>query len=72
MIKCIEKMVGNVLIRPFNILLENTEDMEAVEYWEERLEHFNEPHAVAYCVTKKGKVLYSIYCNTRKKGSVFR
>ena len=72
MIKCIEIIKGEIKIRPFNLFIENTDDMEAIEFWEERLEKFNEPYAITYCKDTSGKLLYSIYCNTRKKGSMFK
>lgn len=68
----IEKTFGEVKLTKFNLFIEDTEDMEEIEYWEDRLELLNQDYTVAYRYSDKGRVLYSIFCNTSKKGSIFK
>lgn len=68
----IEKKVGDIKINSFNLFVENILDMELLEYYEDRLERLEEPYAITYRSRGDGKIVYSIYCNTRKKGSKFK
>ena len=67
----IEYQTGKVRMIQSNLLIQDVKDMEMVEFWEERLKSLNQPYVVVY--RKVGKaVLYSIFTDLRKKGSVFR
>ncbi len=68
----IEKMKGNVKLTEFTLFIEDIEDMDFLEFWEERLNNLKEEYAVAYKTTKLGKIVYSIFCNTAKRGSSFK
>lgn len=67
----VEKKVGRVNLSPINLFMTNV-DMESLEYWEDRLEKLNEPHAIVYQENSQGKIVYSIYCNIKRKGSCFK
>ena len=67
----IEYQTGKARMIQSNLLIQDVKDMEMVEFWEERLKSLNQPYVVVY--RKVGKaVLYSIFTDLRKKGSVFR
>lgn len=67
----IEYSVGKVRLTEANVLVLDVTDMEAVEYWEERLKALKQSYVIAF--RKEGeKVLYSIFADLRKKGSPFR
>lgn len=71
MIKCIEKMKGSIKLTNLNLFLEDTTDISSIEFWEDRLDKLGEPYAVTFR-TKKGKIMYSLYCNTKRVGSSFK
>jgi len=67
----VEYVRGNVKIIKKNIFLENVTDMVDLEFWEYRLEQVNQDFVVAF---KKlnNKIVYTIFCNSRSKGSKFK
>ncbi len=67
----VEYQKGNVAMVESNLLLHDTLDMQMVEFWEERLTALDQAFVVAFRRTES-KVLYSIFTDTKKKGSVFR
>lgn len=71
MTQCIEKLVGNIKLTQYNLFLSNVEDMDELEYWEDRLDKFKEPYAITYCL-KDGKISYNLYCNINRTGSAFK
>lgn len=69
----VERTFGKPInLTAFNLFIEDIDDMQELEYWEERLEKMEQDFTVAYKTIKSGKVLYSIFCNTSKKGSIFK
>lgn len=69
----VEKTFGDpVTLSSFNLFIEDIEDMQELEYWEDRLEKLGQSFTIAYKTLKSGKILYSIFCNTSKKGSIFK
>lgn len=66
----VEKQVGNVSCIKYNLLVQDIDDMQVLEDWEDRLESFGEDYTIVY-KEKKGKILYSIFCNTRTMHSAF-
>jgi hypothetical protein len=71
MIQCIEKIRGDIRICKDNLFLGSVTDMDELDFWEERLERLEEPHAITFYL-KKGKVEYNLYCNSKRKGGSFR
>lgn len=67
----IEYQIGEVDMVQSNLLLHDVRDMEAVEFWEDRLKSLKQPFTVAYRKVA-GVFLYSIFVDLRKKGSIFR
>ena len=67
----IEKATGNVKMNSFTMFLQDLDDMGEVEYWEDRLDDLGHPYVLAYREVK-GKILYTFFVNTRKKGSKFK
>ena len=68
----IERKTGDVAMVQKNLLIKDTDDMEELEYWEDRLENvLKQPFVVAFR-EKDGKIKYSIFTDLRKKGSVFK
>jgi len=69
----IERKEGEVILSKKNLLIKDTENMEEVEYWEDRLERIlKQPFAVTFKKNDKGKIVYSIYTNLRGKRSAFK
>lgn len=52
------------------IFIKDLDDMETLEYWEERLEFLEQPYMVAFR-KKKGRILYSIFTRSRGKNGNF-
>lgn len=71
MIQCIEKIQGKIKLNKENLFMSGIKDMAELEFWEERLERLQEPHAITFYL-KKGKTEYNLYCNTKRKGGGFR
>lgn len=67
----IEKATGDVKLNNFTVFIKDTDDMQAVEFWEERLEKLGQPYAIAFR-EREGRVYYSLFTNTKKAGSPFR
>lgn len=67
----VEYKTGTVRMIQSNLLLQDTKDMEMIEFWEERLKSLNQPFMVVYREVE-GAMLYSIFTDLRKKGSAFR
>jgi hypothetical protein len=67
----VERKVGRVAMTEANLLVSDITNMEAVEYWEDRLESLKQPFVIAFR-RQEGKVLYSIFADMRRKGSPFR
>lgn len=67
----IEYSTGEVALVPSNILIKDVEDMEDLEFWEDRLKKMNQPYTVVYKKVKD-KFLYAIFTDLRNKESVFR
>ena len=68
----LEYKVGNVSLIPSNILVSDIDDMELLEFWEERLQILAQPFAILYREDKDGFVKYSILTEMKKKGNPFR
>jgi len=68
----IEKKTGDVSLNRFNLFVSNITDMEALEYWEKRLDKLKQPYVVVFNKNTAGKIVYSIFSNTRKRGSQFK
>lgn len=67
----VEYKVGKVRMIHSNLLIKDSRDMEAIEFWEARLKRLNQPFMVVF--REYGDViLYSIFTDLRKKGSAFR
>jgi hypothetical protein len=69
--RTVEKMKGIVAIVPMNLFLEDIEDMEFLEYWEDRLDILGEAYAITF-KRKKGKIIYDIFVNSKRPGNVFQ
>ncbi len=67
----VEVAKGDVDLVPSNLLIKDLDDMEILEYWEERLDLLKQPYVIAYKEVK-GRVLYYIFTNLKEKGSAFR
>ena len=68
----IERATGDVALVKNNLLISDLDDMLALEEWEDRLENvLNVPFVVAFR-KREGKIVYSIFTEMRKKGSVFK
>jgi hypothetical protein len=67
----VERKVGKVAMTEANLLVSDITNMEAVEYWEDRLEAMQQAFVIAFR-KQDGQVLYSIFADLRKKGSPFR
>jgi len=67
----VEYSVGNVNMVPSNILVKDIDDMEELEFWEERLRYLKQDFTVTYR-KMKGKILYSIFTTMRLKETLFR
>ena len=67
----IEKKTGDVSLTQFNLFVHDIDDMEELEYWEDRLDYLKQAYTVAFRKIK-GKILYSIFTNTRKRGSIYK
>ena len=67
----IEKKTGKVSMNSFTLFVKNIDDMEELEFWENRLDYLKQPYIIAYRKIK-GRIFYSIFTNTRKKGSAFK
>lgn len=61
----LEYKLGAIDLSPSKLLIEDVEDMEELEYWEDRLQTLEEPFAVAYRKLD-GKIKYSIFSNFKK------
>ncbi len=69
----IERQVGNTIkMTKHNLFLEEVDDMLTIEYWEDRLEKLQQEFIIAYKTSENGKILYTIFCNTNRKGSILR
>lgn len=68
----IERQVGEVKLAKHNLFVDNIESMEDLEAWEARLENLGEPFLICFKENRKGKIVYSIFVNERRKGGVFR
>lgn len=68
----LEYKIGNVSLIPSNILVSDIDDMELLEFWEERLQRLSQPFAVLYREDKDGLVRYSILTEMKRKGNPFR
>ncbi len=71
MIQCIEKVKGNIKFNQYTLFLSDVQDMNELEYWEERLEKLEEPYAIMFYL-KKGRIRYNLYCNVHRKDGAFR
>lgn len=67
----VEYQVGKVSLNTSNLLVQDIDDMETLEFWEKRLKRMGQHFAVVYREVE-GRVLYSIFTNARKKGSIFK
>lgn len=67
----IEYQTGKVRMIQSNLLLHDTNDMQMVEFWEDRLNTLKQPFIVVFREVD-GAMLYSIFTDLRKKGSAFR
>lgn len=67
----LDKTVGKVKLTKANLFVEDTMDMNYIEYWEDRLEKFEIPYAVAFR-EESGFIFYSIFCDSRKRKRVFK
>lgn len=67
----VEYKIGNVELIENNILVQDVTDMEAIEYWENRLTNMKQDFTIVYR-EESGKVLYSVFADLRRKGSPFR
>lgn len=67
----VEYKTGTVRMIQSNLLLQDTKDMEMIEFWENRLTQLKQPFMVVYREVE-GAMLYSIFTDLRKKGSAFR
>lgn len=63
---------GEVKLSPNNILVNLTTNMQEIEFWENRLEQFDQPYVTAYTKAYGKKILYCIFTNVRSKGSAFK
>ena len=68
---CIEKTTGKVKLNSFTLFIEDSDDMEEVEYWEDRLDKLEQSYVLAYRMVD-GKAVYSFFVNTKSKGSNFK
>lgn len=67
----VEYKMGDVQMCASNVLVHDIDDMETVEYWEDRLIRLKQPFTVAYRKLN-GMIVYSIFTDLRKKVSVFK
>lgn len=62
---------GKVAMTKDNMLIKDEDDMENVEFWEDRLTQLKQAYVVAFR-EKEGRVLYSIFTKMRGKGCLFK
>jgi hypothetical protein len=67
----VEYKTGKIALNSANLLVKDVTDMEALEFWEDRLKELGEPFVVVYKKIK-GKIRYSIYTQLKKKGGAFK
>lgn len=67
----VEYRSGKVSLTSTNLLIKDVTDMEALEFWEERLRNLGQPFVIVYKKIK-GKYRYSVYTPLKKKGGVFK
>lgn len=68
----VEYKVGDVSLIPSNILVSDVDDMDLLEFWEERLRVMSQPFAVLFRKDKDGLIRYSILTEMKRKGNPFR
>lgn len=67
----VEKRVGKFPLTDTNLLIKDTDDMDAVEFWEDKLLAAKQPFVIGFREIR-GRIYYSIYTTLRKKGSIFK
>ena len=67
----VENRIGKVNLIDSNLLVKDTDDMESVEYWEQKLIDAGQAFVLGYREIK-GRIYYSIYTGMRRKGSIFK